>query len=199
MRLRSLSRIPARGSTLKTAANLRGILHYQADRDGNGTCDLPVDCCGPQRASLGFARDLTWDGFLRCFAARCGGDAHSRAEKYGPLCELAHKRLARWKQIWGCRGLSARKVSRSDETGKSLCCFWSLHLCGWLDAGRISRRICERKRSPRSGMPGRYQTGVRQRQETTASADAVQHVRANGRNRTASLLVLQRMTLQLAL
>lgn len=134
----------------------------------------------------------------RFLAARCGGDAHSRAEKYGPLCELAHKRLARWKQILGCRGLPARKVSRSDETGKSLGCCWSLHLWGWLDAGRISRRACERKRSPRFGMPGRYQTGIRQRQETRASADAVQHVCANGRNRTASLLVLQRMTLQSA-
>ena len=45
-------------------------------------------------------------------------------------------------------------------------------------------------------MPVRDETGIRQRQEATALADAVQHVCANGRNWTASLLVLQRVTLQ---
>ena len=133
---------------------------------------------------------------LCCLATRCGRNAHGRHKKYGLLCELAHRRLVRWKQISGCRGLSAWKMRRSDETGKSLRCYWSLRLRGRVSAARISQRVGERGGASRPGMPGRYETGIRQCQKAEAAANPVQHVCAHRRNRAASLLVLPRVGLR---
>ena len=133
---------------------------------------------------------------LCCLATRCGRNAHGRHKKYGLLCELAHRRLVRWKQTYGCRGLSAWKMRRSDETGKSLRCYWSLRLRGRVSAARISQRVGERGGASRPGMPGRYETGIRQCQKAEAAANPVQHVCAHRRNRAASLLVLPRVGLR---
>lgn len=133
---------------------------------------------------------------LCCLATRCGRNAYGRHKKYGSLCELAHRRLVRWKQTYGCRGLSAWKMRRSDETGKSLRCYWSLRLRGRVSAARISQRVGERGGASRPGMPGRYETGIRQCQKAEAAANPVQHVCAHRRNRAASLLVLPRVGLR---
>ena len=64
-----------------------------------------------------------------------------------------------------------------------------------VDADRFSSLLGERGRASSSGMPSCYETGIRQRKKTKNAADTVQLLCANGRDRTASLLVLPRVTL----